>query len=158
MVGSTTTMPRNRCEVLAQRGDEAAVVGAEEASCTHRGCTVVVDHFGRPDSKLGVDDPGFQYLLSAADTGRLHVKLSAAYRNGAKGRGEEVALQAAPLLKRAFGLERLLWGSDWPHKLYEKDTRYEEQRRFLDRLLPEAKERDIVLAQAPRRIFRLAGR
>jgi predicted TIM-barrel fold metal-dependent hydrolase len=29
------------------------------------GVIVVVDHFGRPDTKLGVDDPGFRFLLSA---------------------------------------------------------------------------------------------
>lgn len=122
------------------------------------GCTVVVDHFGRPDPKLGTDDPGFRHLLTAAKTGRLYVKISAAYRNGANGRGEEVALQAMPMLKDAFGLEKLLWGSDWPHTLFEKDIRYEGQRRFLDRLLPDAKEREVVLSYAPRKLFRFSGR
>ena len=69
---------------------------------------VVVDHFGRPDPSLGVDDPGFRDLLSRGASGRVWVKLSGAYRNGADGRGDEVAREAAPLLRQAFGPERLL--------------------------------------------------
>jgi predicted TIM-barrel fold metal-dependent hydrolase len=44
------------------------------------GLNVVVDHFGRPDPRLGIDDPGFDYLLSVASTRKVWVKLSAAYR------------------------------------------------------------------------------
>ena len=32
------------------------------------GVNVVVDHMGRPDATLGVDDPGFQYLLCVAES------------------------------------------------------------------------------------------
>jgi predicted TIM-barrel fold metal-dependent hydrolase len=122
------------------------------------GCTVVVDHFGRPDPKLGVDDPGLRYLLSAAKSGRLYVKLSAAYRNGANGRGEQVALAAVPLLKEAFGVGRLVWGSDWPHTLFEKDVRYAAQRKLLDEWLPDAADRKAVLADTPFRLFRFGVR
>ncbi|MGN6658707.1 MAG: amidohydrolase family protein, partial [Achromobacter mucicolens] len=44
-------------------------------------CRIVVDHFGRPDPALGVSDPGFQYLLRQAVSGRVWVKLAAPYRN-----------------------------------------------------------------------------
>jgi predicted TIM-barrel fold metal-dependent hydrolase len=118
------------------------------------GCTVVVDHFGRPDPKLGVDDPGFRYLLSAAKSRRLYVKLSGAYRNGANGRGEQVALAAIPLLKEAFGVERLVWGSDWPHTLFEKEVRYTAQRKLVDEWLPDAAERRAVLVDTPCGLFR----
>ena len=42
------------------------------------GVNVVVDHFGRPSPALGVDDPGFQYLLSLGISRQVWVKLSAA--------------------------------------------------------------------------------
>ena len=39
---------------------------------------VVVDHFGRPDPALGVDDPGFAALLAAGRSRRVWVKISGA--------------------------------------------------------------------------------
>ena len=82
------------------------------------GVKVVIDHFGRPHPALGVDDPGFRYLLDAgAASGRIWVKISAAYRNGLAGRGEDIARAALPLLDGALGPERMLWGSDWPHTI-----------------------------------------
>jgi len=120
------------------------------------GLNVVVDHFGRPDPKLGVEDPGFQYLLTLAATRRVWVKLSAAYRNGANGRGEQVAAAALPLLRDTFGLEQLMWGSDWPHTLFEKSVQYAGQRRLLDKWLPDAQDRRMVLADVPAKLFAFA--
>lgn len=117
------------------------------------GVKVVVDHFGRPDPALGVDDPGFRFLLDAGSTRRVWVKLSGAYRNGAGGRGQQVALDAIPLLRRAFGMERLLWGSDWPHTQFEKKADYGSARQALDSWLPDPDERRIVLADTPAALF-----
>jgi len=118
------------------------------------GVNVVVDHFGRPDPALGVNDPGFRFLLDAASTRRVWVKLSGAYRNGAGGRGQQVALDAIPLLRRAFGMERLLWGSDWPHTQFEKNADYGSTWQALDTWLPDPDERRIVLVDTPQVLFR----
>lgn len=115
---------------------------------------VVVDHFGRPDAKQGIDDPGFRYLLSLGATRRVWVKLSAAYRNGPDGKGEATAIAATPLLRSAFGLDRLMWASDWPHTLFEKTADYATQRSQLDQWLPDAAERRTVLVDTPARLFR----
>ena len=117
---------------------------------------VVVDHFGRPDAKLGVDDPGFRYLLTLGATRKVWVKLSGAYRNGSAGRGEAIALAAVPLLRSAFGLDRLLWGSDWPHTLFEKTVDYTTQRALLDSWLPSEADRAVVLEDTPAALFRFA--
>lgn len=118
------------------------------------GVNVVVDHFGRPDPKLGVNDPGFHYLLSTAKTRRVWVKISGAYRNGKDGAGEATALAAIPLLKEAFGLDRLVWGSDWPHTAFEKTINYPAMRTQLNSWLPDLAERHIVLAETPAKLFR----
>ena len=78
------------------------------------GCTVVVDHFGRPDPSFGVDDPGWKSVLDLADDGRHRVKLSAPYRLG----GQDEAPLAAELIKR-FGADALVWGSDCPWIRFE---------------------------------------
>lgn len=117
------------------------------------GVKLVIDHFGRPDPKLGIEDPGFRYLLSRGETRRVWVKLSGAYRIG----GEANAAAAAPLLKDAFGPDRLVWGSDWPHTQFEKVTNYTTTRAQLDAWLPNAEDRRIVLADTPSQLFRFTG-
>ena len=121
------------------------------------GLDVVVDHFGRPDDALGVDDPGFRYLLSTGRSRQVWVKLSGAYRNGGHGAGEATALAAVPLLKASHGLDRLVWGSDWPHTLFEQSANYATERQLLDAWLPDAAERDIVLRRTPQALFRFAA-
>ncbi len=118
------------------------------------GLNVVVDHFGRPDPKLGVEDPGFKYLLAQAPTRRLWVKLSGAYRNGPDGIGDAIADAAAPQLLRAFGPERLLWGSDWPHTQFEHAEEYADARGQLDRWITDPAARRTVLETTPAALFR----
>ena len=107
-------------EVHREARDLPTIVGP----LLDHGVNVVVDHFGRPDPELGTDDPGFRYLLSLGETRRVWVRLSGAYRNGDDGRGDAIALAAAPLLQSAFGPERLLWGSDWPHTRFENSVNF----------------------------------
>lgn len=115
---------------------------------------VVVDHFGRPDPTLGVDDPGFVALLAAGRTRRVWVKISGAYRNGSHGRGEAIAQAAMPRLKDALGLDRLVWGSDWPHTQFESQISYDKMWAFAGVLLPDAAERRQVLVDTPAQLFR----
>ena len=117
------------------------------------GINLVVDHFGRPDPQLGIDDPGFRYLLGLGATRRVWVKISGAYRNGANGAGEATGKKAIPLLRAAFGLDRLVWGSDWPHTLYEKSTNYDQAYALLQDYLPDEKERAKVLWDTPAGLF-----
>jgi predicted TIM-barrel fold metal-dependent hydrolase len=119
------------------------------------GSDVVIDHFGKPDPVLGVDDPGFRFLLRAGQSRRVWVKLSAAYRNGAE--GGKIALAAIALLKDGLGLDRLVWGSDWPHTQFENAVTPAAARQLLDIWLPDPVERDVILNDAPARLFRFAG-
>jgi len=115
------------------------------------GVAVVLDHYTLPDPKLGVDDPAYQSILKFGSTGRVWVKISAPYRNGPN--GPAFAKQAYPLLRTAFGLDHLLWGSDWPHTQFEATETYAKNRHFLDELVVDADERAKVLI-APRSLFR----
>ena len=116
-----------------------------------QGVTVVLDHYALPDPKLGVTDPGFQSVLKLGATRNVWVKVSAPYRNGPA--GESFAREAYPLLRSAYGLDRLLWGSDWPHTQFEASQTYAKNRQFLDTLIVDANERAQVLA-SPRPLFR----
>lgn len=115
------------------------------------GVTVVLDHYALPDPKLGVADPGFQSVLKLGATKNVWVKISAPYRNGAA--GESFAKKAYPMLRNAYGLDRLLWGSDWPHTQFEATQSYAKNREFLDTLIVDKSERAQLLA-SPQQLFR----
>ncbi|WP_246801180.1 amidohydrolase family protein [Bradyrhizobium genosp. L] len=115
------------------------------------GVNVVLDHYALPDPKLGVADPGFRSILKLGASRKVWVKISAPYRNGAA--GDAFAKQAYPLLRDAYGIDRLLWGSDWPHTQFETTQNYAKNRKFLDELVTDADERARVLA-SPRALFR----
>jgi len=108
------------------------------------GVNLVIDHFGLPDPSLGVGDPAFRKLLSLGETGRLWVKLSAAYRLGPN--GDAIARQAYPLLKQALGLHRLLWGSDWPHTQNESTQSFAANLSFLDKIAEDPADRAQILS------------
>ncbi len=113
------------------------------------GVNVVVDHFGKPSTKLGVDDPGFKYLLGFGGTRQVWVKLSASYRSS-----DTIAAAAAPLLLKAFGPERLMWGSDWPHTGFEGKVEYAALKAQLSNWVPDSAQRRIVLEDTPGKLFR----
>jgi len=122
---------------------------------------VVVDHFGRPQPALGVDDPGFRYLLTLGATRHVWVKVSGAYRNavaktGADASGAAAALAAMPLLEHAFGFDRLVWGSDWPHTQFERGESYGAVYALMSKLLPTERARRAVLVDTPAKLFRFA--
>lgn len=133
-------------------------------------CTIVIDHFGRPDPDLGARDPGLDYLCSVASTGQVWVKLSAAYRSAAyrsasyrsasyrsvrAAAGSELGAVLTARLLDAFGPTRLVWGSDWPHTQHRDVIDYAAARAALERWIPDAFTRKIVLCDAARTLFRL---
>jgi|APTNR8051073442_1049403.scaffolds.fasta_scaffold05415_3 predicted TIM-barrel fold metal-dependent hydrolase len=75
-------------------------------------CRVVVDHFSRPDKKLNIEDEGWKAVLKAGETGRVWMKVSGSYRLGVS---EEIMMEYARLAKKHYGINRLLWGSDYPY-------------------------------------------
>lgn len=118
------------------------------------GVNVVVDHFGRPSEAAGVDDPGFQYLLSKGSSRRVWVKLSGGYRNWPGDSAGEKARQSAAMLLEAMGPERLLWGSDWPHTQNESAVTFEQTRQNLIDWVPDEADRRIILQNSALRLFR----
>jgi predicted TIM-barrel fold metal-dependent hydrolase len=75
------------------------------------GNKVVIPHYGMFDRTLGpARDPGVKVLLERAPSRNLWVVMCGAYRVG-----PERARSATSMLLDAFGADRLMWASDWPH-------------------------------------------
>lgn len=118
------------------------------------GCKIVVDHFGRPNARLGIDHPAFQSLLECGLSGRVWVKVSAIYRLG--GTAEQnagFAKAALRLLIKCFGLNRLVWGSDWPHTQHESEIDFAQVLEQLRELDCPDDVRQALLVEAPRVLF-----
>jgi predicted TIM-barrel fold metal-dependent hydrolase len=118
------------------------------------GCALVVDHFGRPASAPASSDEGFAWLLDAAACGRVWVKLSAAYRNWPVATEAAAARDAAQALLKAFGPDRLVWGSDWPHTQHREIADYAAAHAALADWVPDAAARRRILVDTPARLFK----
>ena len=137
-------------EVHREAVDLHAVIGP----LLEQGCTVVIDHFGRPNPHTGANDPGFGYLLSVAATGRVWIKLSAAYRSASGDDGTALGTALTSQLLDAYTPERLVWGSDWPHTQHQQLVDYDATRRALDQWIPDATQREWILTRSARALYR----
>jgi len=85
------------------------------------GATLVLDHFGNPDPKLGVNSSSFQNTLKALEAGQVWVKLSAPYRVGSLN-GVSIKPYVDALV--TANPKQLVWASDWPWLSYENQFTY----------------------------------
>ncbi len=119
------------------------------------GLKLVVDHFGRPDARLGLDQPGFAQLMALGQGGQVWMKVSGIYRLGATApRNLEFARASLTLLERHFGPERLVWGSDWPHTQHEEHVGFETVMAQLHALECSASLMHALMVQAPQALFK----
>ena len=75
---------------------------------------VVIDHMGRVDASLGLEQPAFQNLLRLMDDPNFWVKVSGCDRASRTGPPYADAIPFARKLVAEFG-DRVVWGTDWPH-------------------------------------------
>lgn len=85
------------------------------------GVDLVVDHMGRMSATRGISDPGFQFLCNLLRDGKAWTKISGADRNTAAGSPfPDIAPFAQALV--AANAQRVVWGTDWPHINYFKES------------------------------------
>ncbi|MGE0803570.1 MAG: amidohydrolase [Lautropia sp.] len=75
---------------------------------------VVIDHMGRVDAGLGLDQPAFVALRVLLGDPKIHVKVSGSERSSRLGPPYRDAVPIAQALVDAFPAQ-VLWGTDWPH-------------------------------------------
>ena len=117
------------------------------------GVSVVVDHFGLLESVDSAKSFGSWIQATGTKSRRLWVKLSAPYRSGDGEEGEKIVRRAYPQLRDAIGIDRLIWGSDWPHTQFEATENYQKARAFLDELIPDKIERRAILNENAAALF-----
>lgn len=118
------------------------------------GLDIVIDHFGRPDARLGLGQPGFAELLTLSGGGKVWVKVSGIYRlQGSPEENLAFARQALCALEAHYGAERLMWGSDWPHTQHESEVSFGTAVEQFEALGCSAQLRQALLVDTARALF-----
>jgi predicted TIM-barrel fold metal-dependent hydrolase len=126
---------------------------------------IVFDHFGGAKTSPGVQQPGFQALVTLVRTGKAYVKISAPYLASTQAPDYPDVVPFAKALLAA-NPDRLLWATNWPHPdsaqvpgrkatdlaplLRVDDGRIFNQ--FAIRV-PDAAQRKIILVDNPARLY-----
>ncbi|WP_217474785.1 amidohydrolase family protein [Stutzerimonas stutzeri] len=136
-------------QVEIQRGieDLALIV----PSILESGVQLVIDHFGLPTGGIDAEKPNHRAFLDVLADPRVWLKLSAPYRSRSSLAHASQVL--AQVREASGGIERFLWGSDWPNTQFEDQTDYDRQLAFIEALLPDARERAQVLMNNPAKLF-----
>jgi L-fuconolactonase len=103
---------------------------------------VIVDHLNNPDPREGVGQPVFQALLELAALPQVHVKLSGFHHWCRERYPYRDGLPFVEAAVRAFGADRCLWGSDFPHVL--AGCGYVRNRHLLPRMATYLAEADLA--------------
>jgi len=81
------------------------------------GVRVVIDHLNNPVPKKGLGQPGFAALLDLAGLPGVFVKLSGYHHWCEERYPYRDGLPFVQAAVKAFGADRCMWGSDFPHVL-----------------------------------------
>ena len=135
-LGTEETMPL--WEAIAETGTVVCPLQAGTDLARLRGLLrrfptvqVVVDHFNNPIPSEGLGQPVFRALLELADLPQVHAKLSGFHHWCRERYPYPDGMPYVEATVRAFGADRCLWGSDFPHVL--AGCGYVRNRNFLPR-------------------------
>jgi 2-pyrone-4,6-dicarboxylate lactonase len=117
---------------------------------------VIIDHMGRVDAGLGLEQPAFQHLLRLMDDPKVWVKVSGCDRATRQGPPYADAVPFARKLVADFG-DRVLWGTDWPHPNHQGPI--PDDGALVDliaQMAPGEAGRQALLVDNPQRLYRFA--
>jgi predicted TIM-barrel fold metal-dependent hydrolase len=120
------------------------------------GARVLIAHLGEPDPSRGVGQAGFQAVLTLGRGTDAVMKLSAPFRSTAQGSPYRDVDRFVAAVVDSFGLDRCVWGSDWPFLDTPQRVEYGDLLSCLARWLPDPDQRDRVLRRNPARLFGFA--
>ena len=135
---------------------ESALIAELAAPLKRSPVPVVIDHMGRIDASLGLDQPDFRALLRLLQDERFWVKVSGSERSSRSGPPYDDAVPFAQRLVSEFG-DRTLWGTDWPHPnlagpVPDDGVLVD----LLARMAPSASQRQALLVDNPQRLYRFS--
>jgi 2-pyrone-4,6-dicarboxylate lactonase len=118
---------------------------------------VVIDHIGRIDATLGLEQKPFQALLRLMDNEHVWTKVSGCDRITKQGPPYADAVPFARKLVTEFG-DRCVWGSDWPHPNH---THVPDDGQLVDLIAdiaPTSQALQMLMVDNPQRLYQFATR
>src|SRR2546429_6323976 len=132
---------------------EASLIEELAPSLKRSAVPVVIDHMGRVDASLGLEQPAFRRLLDLMRDPRFRVKVSGSERISRRPSPWEDAIPFARKLVAEFG-DRCFWGSDWPHPNLAAVPDDGVLVDLLAEIAPSDKQRQTLLVDNPQRFYR----
>jgi len=115
---------------------------------------VVIDHMGRVDASLGLDQPHFNALLRLLGDRNVWVKVSGADRITRQGPPNADAVPFTRKLLDVAG-DRTVWGLDWPHPNHQGPIPDDGQLvDLIGEIAPGETARQMLLVENPQRLYR----
>lgn len=135
---------------------EAAMIADLAPALRRAPVPVVIDHMGRIDASLGLDQPASHALLGLLEDRNIWVKVSGADRVTRQGPPYSDAVPFARKLVSECG-DRCVWGTDWPHPNHrgpmpDDGTLVD----LIAEIAPGEAARQALLVDNPRRLYRFA--
>jgi 2-pyrone-4,6-dicarboxylate lactonase len=131
---------------------ESALIGEMAGALARSPVPIVIDHMGRVDASLGLEQKGFLDLLSLLKAKHIWVKVSGSERASRQASPWRDAVPFARKLVAEHG-DRALWGTDWPHpnlKTVPDDGVLVD---LLAEIAPSEAERKALLVDNPQRFY-----
>lgn len=133
---------------------DAAAIAEVGAALTTAPVPVVIDHIGRIDAGLGLEQPHFLGLMRLMGHADVWVKLSGIDRITRLGPPYADALPFAARLAAEFP-ERVLWGNDWPHPNHAGPVPDEDElAAAIESIAPSTMARQRLLVDNPQTLYR----
>jgi 2-pyrone-4,6-dicarboxylate lactonase len=131
---------------------DSSLIGQMAPAIRRSTVPVVIDHMGRVDASLGLDQPAFADLVSLLKNPNIWVKVSGCERASRQPSPWNDAIPFARALVEEFG-DRTLWGTDWPHPNLKEIPDDGVMVDNLARIAPSEKQRQALLVDNPYRFY-----
>jgi 2-pyrone-4,6-dicarboxylate lactonase len=131
---------------------DSSLIGQMAPSLRRSPVPVVIDHMGRVDASLGLNQEPFRKLLELMKDKNLWVKVSGCERSSRQPSPWKDAIPFARKLVEEFG-DRVLWGTDWPHPNLSEIPDDGVMVDNLAEIAPSEKQRQALLVDNPARFY-----
>jgi 2-pyrone-4,6-dicarboxylate lactonase len=131
---------------------DSSLIGEMTPALKRSPVPVVIDHMGRIDASLGLDQKPFRDLVSLLKDKNIWVKVSGCERSSRQASPWKDAIPFARKLVEEFP-ERTLWGTDWPHPNLKEIPDDGVMVDNLAEIAPSEKQRQAVLVDNPARFY-----
>lgn len=133
---------------------DAGLIGSLAPVLTGLPVQVVIDHIGRVDASLGMDQGPFQQLLRLLDRPNMWCKVSGSERASRQDPPYADAVPLARTVVDRFG-DRVVWGTDWPHPNYRSEPPDDgDLFDLLPHIAPDAAALQALMVDNPTRLYR----